>query len=57
MPTAARTFTSLQKYPRANKATGSPHARQGIFRHPQAYGPTEAAIDKSWKPGDFEKAE
>jgi hypothetical protein len=19
------------------------------------YGPTEAAIDKSWKPGDFEK--
>jgi len=28
---------------------------EGYFAIVRLYGPTEAAIDKSWKPGDFEK--
>jgi hypothetical protein len=28
---------------------------KGYFAIPRLYGPTEAAIDKSWKPGDIEK--
>ena len=28
---------------------------RGFFAILRLYGPTEAAIDKSWKPGDFEK--
>lgn len=30
-------------------------ARQGVFRLLRLYAPTEAAINKSWKPGDIEK--
>jgi hypothetical protein len=30
---------------------------KGFFAILRLYGPTEPAIDKSWKPGDFEKAE
>ena len=28
---------------------------KGYFAIIRLYGPTEAAIDKSWKPGDIEK--
>ena len=28
---------------------------KGYFAILRLYGPTEAAIDKSWKPGDIEK--
>jgi hypothetical protein len=28
---------------------------RGYFAILRLYGPTEAAIDKSWKPGDIEK--
>jgi hypothetical protein len=28
---------------------------KGYFAVLRLYGPTEAALDKSWKPGDFEK--
>ena len=28
---------------------------KGFFAILRLYGPTEAAIDKSWKPGDIEK--
>ncbi len=31
--------------------------RKGFFAILRLYGPTEAAINKSWKPGDFEKVE
>jgi hypothetical protein len=30
---------------------------RGFFAILRLYGPTEAAIDKSWKPGDFEKVQ
>jgi hypothetical protein len=30
------------------------NVRQGYFAIPRLYGPTEAAIDKSWKPGEIE---
>jgi hypothetical protein len=30
---------------------------KGYFVILRLYGPTEAAIDKSWKPGDLEKQE
>ena len=30
-------------------------ARKGYFAILRLYGPTEAAFDKSWKPGDIEK--
>ena len=44
------------KAPRANKATGSPPCpARGISPYSGSYGPTEAAINKSWKPGDIEK--
>jgi len=29
---------------------------RGYFAILRLYGPTETAIDKSWKPGDIEKA-
>jgi hypothetical protein len=28
---------------------------KGYFAIPRLYSPTEAAINKSWKPGDIEK--
>jgi hypothetical protein len=31
------------------------NGRQRVFRDPQAYAPTEAAINKSWKPRDVDK--
>jgi hypothetical protein len=30
---------------------------RGYFAILRLYGPTETAIDKSWKPGDIEKAQ
>ncbi len=30
---------------------------RGYFSVLRLYGPTEAAMDKTWKPGDFEKAD
>jgi len=30
---------------------------KGYFAILRLYGPTEAAIDKSWKPGDIEKVQ
>lgn len=30
---------------------------KGYFAVLRLYGPTEAAINKSWKPGDIEKAQ
>ena len=30
---------------------------RGYFAILRLYGPTEMAIDKSWKPGDIEKAQ
>jgi hypothetical protein len=49
MATGVRTFTSALKHLRARPAS------KGYFTIVRLYGPTEAAIDKSWKPGDFEK--
>ena len=42
--------------PRAKSATGCATVPgKGYFAILRLYGPTEAAIDKSWKPGDIEK--
>jgi hypothetical protein len=30
-------------------------SRERLFRNPAPYSPTEAAINKSWKPNDIEK--
>ena len=55
-PTAARTFTSARRRPRAKQGNWlATVPGRGYFAILRLYGPTEAAIDKSWKPGDIEK--
>ena len=55
-PTAARTSILGPKRPRANKANWlATVPGRGYFAILRLYGPTEAALNKSWKPGDIEK--
>jgi hypothetical protein len=46
-----------QNRPRARKQIGSTVPGKGYFVVLRLYGPTEAVINKSWKPGDIEKTQ
>ena len=55
-PTAARISTSGRKAPEGKQANWlATVPGKGYFAILRLYGPTEAAINKSWKPGDIEK--
>jgi hypothetical protein len=44
-----------RKHRKASRAIGwQPSPAKGYFAILRLYGPTEAAINKSWKPGDIE---
>ena len=56
MPTEHGPLPRSRNHRRAKAPTGSPTVPgRGYFAILRLYGPTEAAIDKSWKPGDIEK--
>lgn len=55
MPMAARTCASGAKHPPQGGQLARDCARERILRILRLYGPTEAAIDNRWKPGDFKK--
>ena len=56
MPTAARISTSGRKRPKGKEGNWlATVPGKGYFAVLRLYGPTEAALDKSWKPGDIEK--
>ena len=54
--TAARTSTSDQRHLQGKEANWlATVPGKGYFAIIRLYGPTEAAIDRSWKPSDIEK--
>ena len=57
--TVPRSSISDRPRRRARRATGSPRTLpgKGYFAILRLYSPTEAAFDKSWKPGDIEKVD
>ena len=55
-PTAARISTSGPKAPEGKQGNWlATVPGKGYFAILRLYGPTEAALDKSWKPGDLER--
>jgi hypothetical protein len=55
MPAAQRTSISAQRLLMEKRVIGWQLSRERLFRNPAPYSPTEAAINKSWKPNDIEK--
>jgi hypothetical protein len=53
--TAPRSSTSAPALRPERSATGSEPPGRGYFAILRLYSPTEAAIDKTWEPGDIVK--